>query len=113
MSAPASTVAAGASASAAAGSKFDSGLVFQTPVPSDIAIAQSVRPQAIHEVAAGLGLEWQRDLDLYGSHKAKVHLDVLKRFPPEQKDGNYIVVTGINPTPLGEGKVSNEEQTIA
>lgn len=22
----------------------------------------------------------------------------------DQKDGNYVVVTGINPTPLGEGK---------
>lgn len=35
--------------------------------------------------------------------KAKISLDVRKRLA-HQKDGNYIVVTGINPTPLGEGK---------
>jgi len=28
----------------------------------------------------------------------------VKRIPEGQKDGNYVVVTGINPTPLGEGK---------
>jgi formyltetrahydrofolate synthetase len=81
------------------------GLVFQTPVPSDLAIAQSVTPQPIYEVARGIGLDWQRDLDLYGKYKAKVHTDVAKQLGlQDQPDGNYIVVTGINPTPLGEGK---------
>jgi formyltetrahydrofolate synthetase len=73
-------------------------------VQSDIDIAQSVAPRPIYEVAEQVGLDWRTDLDLYGAHKAKVHLDVLKRVPKEQKDGNYIVVTGISPTPLGEGK---------
>ncbi len=73
-------------------------------VPSDIEIAQSVEPRPIYEVAEKIGLDWRTDLDLYGSHKAKVHLDVLKRIPAEQENGNYIVVTAINPTPLGEGK---------
>jgi len=79
-------------------------LEFKTPVPSDLEIAQSVEARPIYEVARDLGLEWSRDLDLYGRNKAKVHLDVLDRVPKEQKDGNYVVVTGITPTPLGEGK---------
>jgi formyltetrahydrofolate synthetase len=41
-------------------------------VPSDIAIAQSVKPRPIYDVAAALGLDWKTDLDLYGAHKAKV-----------------------------------------
>ncbi len=39
----------------------------------------------------------------YGDTMAKVKLSVLDRLK-EEKDGNYIVVTGINPTKLGEGK---------
>ena len=44
------------------------------------------------------------ELFQWGPHKAKVSLDVLKRFPESAPNGNYVVVTGINPTPLGEGK---------
>ncbi|EPB79714.1 formate--tetrahydrofolate ligase, partial [Ancylostoma ceylanicum] len=43
------------------------------------------------------------ELDPYGKKKAKVSLDVLKRLQ-HVKDGKYIVVAGITPTPLGEGK---------
>ncbi len=75
---------------------------YAEPVPSDIEIAQSVAPLPIYQLADGLGLTWS-DLDLYGNYKAKVHLEVRDRFA-SQADGNYIVVTGINPTPLGEGK---------
>ena len=74
------------------------------PVPSDIDIAQAADLRPIVEVAAGLGLA-ETDLDLYGRHKAKVHLDVLARLagrPP----GRYIDVTAITPTPLGEGKTT-------
>jgi len=42
-------------------------------------------------------------IDLYGNTKAKVSLSVLDRLK-DVANGNYIVVTGINPTPLGEGK---------
>lgn len=42
-------------------------------------------------------------MDLYGKHKAKVHLSILDRLKDEP-NGNYVVVTGISPTPLGEGK---------
>ncbi len=72
------------------------------PVPSDIEIAQEAKMRPIVEVAADLGLT-EDDLDLYGKYKAKVHLDVLDRFP-DRGQGKYIDVTAITPTPLGEGK---------
>ena len=40
---------------------------------------------------------------MYGSNKLKVSLAVRDRVASQQ-DGNYVVVTAINPTPLGEGK---------
>ncbi|MCX5680622.1 MAG: formate--tetrahydrofolate ligase [Candidatus Omnitrophica bacterium] len=40
-------------------------------------------------------------LELYGNFKAKVSLELLKKSKPR---GKYIVVTGITPTHLGEGK---------
>jgi formate--tetrahydrofolate ligase len=83
-------------------SKFDSGLVFLDPVPSDIEVSQSVTPQKINFVAEAIGV-LPDEIDLYGSNKAKISLAVRQRLG-HQKDGNYIVVTGINPTPLGEGK---------
>ena len=64
----------------------------KTPVPSDIDIAQSVDPLPIKDVAQSLGL-LEHELDLYGKYKAKVHLGVLDRLK-DQKNGNYIVVTG-------------------
>lgn len=39
----------------------------------------------------------------WGIAKAKVSLDTRDR-RKDQPDGNYVVVTGISPTPLGEGK---------
>ncbi|KAL6066913.1 formate--tetrahydrofolate ligase [Balamuthia mandrillaris] len=77
-------------------------LEIKSPVPSDIDIAQSVELLPIHQVAAEVGI-LEEELELYGKHKAKVQLDVLERLK-DQKDGNYVVVTGITPTPLGEGK---------
>lgn len=75
---------------------------FKIPVPSDIEIAQSVRPRPILQIAESIGLRWE-DLDQYGPYKAKIHLDVMERLN-SQPNGFYIVVTAINPTPLGEGK---------
>ena len=39
----------------------------------------------------------------YGPSKAKVRLEVLKRFQGSP-DGRYVCVAGITHTPLGEGK---------
>jgi formyltetrahydrofolate synthetase len=73
-------------------------------VPSDIEIAQAAHLAPIVEIAQRLGLA-EDDLELYGRHKAKVHLDVLERLR-DRPNGKYIDVTAITPTPLGEGKTT-------
>ena len=73
-------------------------------VPSDIDIAQAATLKPITEIAASLGLG-DDDIELYGKHKAKIHLDVLDRLH-DRPLGKYIVVTAITPTPLGEGKTT-------
>jgi methylenetetrahydrofolate dehydrogenase (NADP+)/methenyltetrahydrofolate cyclohydrolase/formyltetrahydrofolate synthetase len=77
-------------------------LDLKTPVPSDIDISQSVTPKNILKVAREAGI-LDDELDLYGRTKAKVHLSILERLK-DRPNGKYVVVTGINPTPLGEGK---------
>lgn len=71
-------------------------------VPSDIEIAQSVKPIPIDKIAAEAGI-LPDEIDLYGKSKAKVHLSVRDRLK-DAPSGKYIVVTAISPTPLGEGK---------
>ena len=74
------------------------------PVPSDLEIAQEAEIDPILTVAKRVGLR-PEDLDLYGTYKAKVHLDVRERFASRPR-GKYIDVTAITPTPLGEGKTT-------
>ena len=71
-------------------------------VPSDIEIAMSQTPKPITALAGELGLHAD-ELESYGKYKAKVDLKVLQRLA-HRKDGKYVVVSGITPTPLGEGK---------
>ena len=74
------------------------------PVPSDIDIAQAAKLKPILQVAAELGIR-ENELELYGPYKAKVKLEILERLK-NRKDGKYIDVTAITPTPLGEGKTT-------
>ncbi|HYU28902.1 MAG TPA: formate--tetrahydrofolate ligase [Gemmatimonadales bacterium] len=71
-----------------------------TKVPSDIAIAQAAKLRPIRDVAAELGLS-DDDVELYGRHKAKISLRALES---RAAKGRLVLVTGINPTPAGEGK---------
>lgn len=73
-----------------------------TPVPSDIAIAQQVYPAPISVIAHRAGI-LPSEIELYGNTKAKVTFDVSNRLK-HHPNGSYVVVTGITPTPLGEGK---------
>ncbi|VAI32950.1 unnamed protein product [Triticum turgidum subsp. durum] len=73
-----------------------------SPVPADIDIANAVEPLHIADIAAELGVPPEH-YDLYGKYKAKVLLSVLDKLQGQQ-DGYYVVVGGITPTPLGEGK---------
>jgi formate--tetrahydrofolate ligase len=68
---------------------------------SDIEIAQAAQPKPIVEVAAELGLG-PDELELYGRYKAKVPLEAIRR--RSGQTGKLVLVTGINPTPAGEGK---------
>ncbi|KAI9273875.1 formate--tetrahydrofolate ligase-domain-containing protein [Helicostylum pulchrum] len=77
-------------------------LTIQSPVPQDIEIARSQTPKNIANLCNELGLITS-EVEAYGTAKAKLSLDVLKRLE-HRKDGHYVVVTGITPTPLGEGK---------
>ena len=74
------------------------------PVPSNIDIAQATELLPIVEIAKQVGLG-EDDLDLYGKHKAKIHLDVFDRIK-DRPQGYYVDVTAITPTPLGEGKTT-------
>lgn len=71
-------------------------------VPSDIEIAVAQRPKPVVDVAAEIGLTAD-EVESYGRYKAKIELSVIDRLA-HRKDGKYIVVAGITPTPLGEGK---------
>ncbi|KAM4625652.1 C-1-tetrahydrofolate synthase, cytoplasmic [Polymixia lowei] len=77
-------------------------LNLQKPVPSDIVISRSCVPKHIDHLAREVGL-LSDEVELYGKTKAKVQLGIMKRLQA-QPDGKYVVVTGITPTPLGEGK---------
>jgi formate--tetrahydrofolate ligase len=69
---------------------------------TDIEIAQRATPRPIVEIAGALGLG-EDDLELYGRYKAKVQADrILEAAAGRQ--GRLVLVTGINPTPAGEGK---------
>ena len=72
------------------------------PVPSDIEIAQAVTPKPVSLIAQEIGLKGP-ELEMHGEYKAKVRLEVLDRLKA-RKNGRYIDVTAITPTPLGEGK---------
>ncbi|CAA2983606.1 Formate--tetrahydrofolate ligase [Olea europaea subsp. europaea] len=73
-----------------------------SPVPADIDVANSVEPLHISEIAQELNLS-PHHYDLYGKYKAKVLLSVIDELQG-RGDGYYVVVGGITPTPLGEGK---------
>ena len=77
-------------------------LKLQSPVPSDIAISRAQHPKPITMVADEVGIA-PHELEPYGASKAKVDLTLLQRLG-HRKNGRYVLVTGITPTPLGEGK---------
>lgn len=77
-------------------------LKIQEKVPSDVEISQSVEPFPIQDLARAYGIP-DEHLDLYGATKAKVHLSELERLK-DAPTGHYVILTGITPTPLGEGK---------
>lgn len=74
-------------------------------IPTDYEIAQSVEKRHITSVVEPFGLA-PDDLELFGEHKAKVKLDAIERILGERDnaDNKLVLVTGMTPTPMGEGK---------
>lgn len=71
---------------------------------TDIEIARSVKLEKIADVAQKFGIS-EEDIELYGKYKAKISPEFIEK-TKDNKDGNLILVTAINPTPLGEGKTT-------
>ena len=67
---------------------------------TDIEIAQNCQMKEITHIADMLSLS-SSDYDCYGKYKAKINYDTKGN-----KNGKLILVTAINPTPLGEGKTT-------
>ncbi|KAF2665622.1 FTHFS-domain-containing protein [Microthyrium microscopicum] len=77
-------------------------LKLESPIPSDHVISRKQCPKPITEIAKEVGI-MPHELEPYGAFKAKVDLSLLDRLA-HRRNGKYVVVTGITPTPLGEGK---------
>lgn len=71
---------------------------------TDIEIARSTKLDKIVDVAKKVGIE-EEDLEQYGKYKAKISEKVYQE-RKDKKDGKLILVTAVNPTPLGEGKTT-------
>ena len=71
---------------------------------SDLDIARAATPEPAAGIASTLGLS-EGDIDLYGRHKAKIHLDAADR-RSRGGEGKYVVVTAMTPTRYGEGKTT-------
>ena len=70
----------------------------------DIEIARKTKLEKIEKIAKNIGID-EEYVENYGKYKAKISLDILKKLE-SKKDGKLVLVTAINPTPLGEGKTT-------
>ena len=74
-----------------------------TRLLSDLEIARSIPLQPIQAIAERLGVR-DEELDPYGKYIAKIDAPAILDRMKNRPSGKYIDVTGITPTPLGEGK---------
>ena len=70
----------------------------------DIDIARNASLKNIKEITSKLGIP-EDEVEPMGKFKAKVSINYLKNLE-NKKNGKLILVTAINPTPLGEGKTT-------
>ena len=71
---------------------------------TDIEIARNTELEQINKIAEKLNID-EDDIECYGKYKAKISNSVYEKLK-DKKDGKLILVTAINPTPLGEGKTT-------
>ena len=70
---------------------------------TDIEIARNTKLYDIKKIAKNLGID-NEYLETYGKYKAKIDNSIFNS--DINKNGKLILVTAINPTPLGEGKTT-------
>ncbi len=70
----------------------------------DIEIARKAELKRIDKIAEKIEID-DDYLEMYGKYKAKINLDIMEKIK-QNKEGKLILVTSINPTPLGEGKTT-------
>ena len=70
----------------------------------DIEIAREAELKKIKKIAEKIGID-DDYLEMYGKYKAKINLDIVDEIQ-NKENGKLILVTSINPTPLGEGKTT-------
>ena len=71
---------------------------------TDIEIARNTKLERVEKIAKKLNIK-EEDIECYGKYKAKISNSVYEKLK-DKKDGKLILVTAINPTPLGEGKTT-------
>ena len=71
---------------------------------NDLEIARSVKLENINKIIEKYGID-EKYIEQYGKYKAKIQNKLVENLN-EKKDGSLILVTSINPTPLGEGKTT-------
>ncbi len=71
---------------------------------TDIEIARNTKLNKINDIAQKLDIN-EEYIECYGKYKAKISNSLFEELK-DKKDGKLILVTAINPTPLGEGKTT-------
>ena len=71
---------------------------------TDIEIARNTKLETINTIGKKCGL-LEEELEQYGKYKAKINQNAFDRLK-NKADGKLILVTAMNPTPLGEGKTT-------
>ena len=70
----------------------------------DIEIARGCVLKKVKNIADSLGIN-EEYVENYGKYKAKISNTVMNELV-DKEDGKLVLVTAINPTPLGEGKTT-------
>ncbi|HEV7666556.1 MAG TPA: formate--tetrahydrofolate ligase [Chloroflexota bacterium] len=70
---------------------------------TDLEIARSISLQPIQSIAERLGI-LDAEVDPFGKYIGKIDAPAILERLKDRPNGRYIDVTGITPTPLGEGK---------
>ena len=71
---------------------------------TDVEIARNTKLEKIEKIAKKLDID-EENIECYGKYKAKISNKVYEKLQ-NKKNGKLVLVTAINPTPLGEGKTT-------